>query len=749
MKEDDAQFSKKRNSFLIAILLWLGIVLLFFSPSVFGGKVIAPNDCLECVFRPIADRPIEEVHNQFVVDGVSQYLPYKWAMEKSFEEDGYVGWNPYTFNGTATPANTMASPGDWTNWLYAVLPFWTAWDLGIIMQFFVAGVGVILLLRYYKMPIWCCLLAAISFAFYSQFVLWIYHRWLEAMIWAPYLVWAMLKYKHRLINVPAVVFMALLWRCGHLQSCVFGFMLVACVWLSEVWKKDKQWPSWREFFRTTCSYLLVGVLGALLSLDVFVDTLPTVGGCRSMPYVWGVQNLLTLGTCLFPASLGVPQTMDMFKIFSLTLFDVKFGGGIVFILAIIACFNKRAPRVAKILFLVSFLAAMTPLSTYLYSRSTLIMALGMAWLAAWQVYDLTRNQLKPICWKIVFYSLTVIAGIWLVASIGIVVNHDALSDYMSEILRAQMSLGRAHGRMEWMEMRLERFLDQILIWHWQNLFAVFCVFVGAWCCYKIKNGGSRNTLWIALIAALTLFEQFLFAYTWVSYSDKPESEYLYNEPKWMASLREEIGDGSLSFVNTTGDSDFLGTNHFSGFGVRIADGYETFRPKYLVPLNIGRYDPEDYAKAGISHILVDTKWKDVSIRGWQPVMQEKDFKLYANPAYQGRYLLDNGASIKENWRTCNRIHLSIPQGSKKLTVLESYHDGWKAYADDQELPITSTERGGMDIALPETDGEYDVLLEFHMPYRKWYYSIMALTALMLVVTLVLQRRTSKRNVVQC
>ena len=54
-----------------------------------------------------------------------------------------------------------------------------------------------------------------------------------------------------------------------------------------------------------------------------------------------------------------------------------------------------------------------------------------------------------------------------------------------------------------------------------------------------------------------------------------------------------------------------------------------------------------------------------------------------------------------------------------------------------------------DIALPETDGEYDVLLEFHMPYRKWYYSIMALTALMLVVTLVLQRRTSKRNVVQC
>ncbi len=743
MRKCFIQFVQMHKIFLTAIILWLGIVLLFFSPSVFGGKVIAPNDCLENVFRPIADKPIEEVHNQFVVDGVSQYLPYKWAMKKSFEDDGYVGWNPYTFNGTATPANTMASPGDWTNWLYAVFPFWTAWDIGIILQFFVAGVGIILLLRYYKMPLWCCLLAAISFAFYSQFVLWIYHRWLEAMIWAPYLVWAMLKYKHRMVNVPAIVFMAMLWRCGHLQSCVFGFMVVACVWLSEVWKKDNHWPTGKEFFRTTLSCFLVGAIGALLSIDVFVDTLPTVGGCKSMPYSWGFLNILTLGTCLFPASLGVPQTLDLFKIFNISLFDVKFGGGIVFILAVVACFNKNAPRVAKVLFLVSFFAALTPLTTYIYSRSTLVMALGMAWLAAWQLYDLTRNQINPLYWRRIICFLIAIIAIWFVASVVVAINYEAVSGWLNNEIKSHPAFGKSPGRAEWMEIRAERFLNQILIWHWQNLLGVCCVLFGVVCCSKIRRDSRRNVVLVVLITAFTLVEQFLFACTWVTYSERPDGNYLYNEPKWMEPLRAEVKDGSVCFVNTVGDKDFLCTNHFSGYDIRIADGYETFRPQYLTPLAANTFEPENYAQAAISHILVDTKWKDASIRGWKLVMQEKDFKLFANPAYKGRYLINDETSIKENWRTCNRIHLSIPEGSKNLTVLESYHDGWKAYAGEQELSITPTERGGMYISLPEANEPYDVLLEFHMPYRKWYYSIMALTALMLVVTLLIQRRTSK------
>lgn len=165
----------------------------FFAPAVFGGKVLAPVDCVECLFKPFATQPMEEVHNQYNVDGASQYLPYSWAMQQSWQSDGYMGWNPYTHNGTSLPENTMLSPGDWHHWLFGFLPFWTAWDAGILLQFFIAGLGMIILLKSRGIPIPYVLLGAVSFSFYSQFIMWIYDRWLGGIIWAPLIVWSLLE----------------------------------------------------------------------------------------------------------------------------------------------------------------------------------------------------------------------------------------------------------------------------------------------------------------------------------------------------------------------------------------------------------------------------------------------------------------------------------------------------------------------------------------------------------------------------
>lgn len=730
------------KSLVACLLIWLGLVSLFFSPAVFGNKVIAPMDCLECVFRPFADRPIENVHNHFVTDGISQYIPYKWAIKKSIEEDGYMGWNPYTFNGSPGPDNTMTSPGDLNNLLYGVLPFWTAWNLGVLLQFFIAGCGMILLLRHYKIPMWGILLAAISFAFYSQFVLWIYHKWVGAMIWSPFLVWAFLRNRSKgyLINVPAIIFMALIWRGGHLQSCLFAFCLVACMWLDEIWKKNGVWLNRKQFFRITFSYLLVGVLGALLSLDVFVDTLPRMSGCKSMPFVWGVNNMPSFTTLLFPHVMGIPETLDLNKGFGLDLFDIKYGGGIVFILALIGCFNPRAPRTAKILFWMSALLVCTPLITYLYSRSTVIMGLGMAWLAAWQVYDFTKVQYSPVYWKRIAYILIGILLLWCVVSVVIDCFHESISELLKRIMNSESVGYRRAGRGVWNELRVERFLSQILIWDWRNLVFSVSLILGVTFCYRIKVGSRKNPLWMMGLALLTFIDMLTFSGVWITYSEVPTSSYLYREPVWMSSLKREVRDGSVAVHNPVNDRDFLCLNHLSTYNVRLADGYETFRPEFLQPHERNRFETMDYAQAGISHILSDTKWKETSFPGWKLVMTEKDFKLYANPDYKGRYILDGKHYIKENWRTCNRIHLSIPAGAQSLTILESYHKGWRAYKGESELPIERTDRGGMFIHLPSSSQGDDVLLEFHMPYREVYYPIMVVTALGLLVVAFRQRR---------
>ncbi len=735
--------AKHRSSF-VSVFLWLVLCVCFFSPAVFNNKVIAPMDCLECYFRPFADAPIEETHNHFVSDGVSQYLPYKWAIKKSFQEDGYVGWDPLTFNGRPIANNTMASPGDPWNLMYAILPFWSAWDWGIISQFFIAGCGMILLMRFYKMPIWAVLLAAVSFSLYSQYVLWMYHKWLGAMIWSPFLVWALLKYRNRLLNFPAIIFLALLWRTGSLQSCTFGFLIVAFVWLAELWENISSGFSVKFGARLSLSYLIVGIAAALLTLDVFVDTFPLLGGCKDMGFFWGFSNILTAVTLLFPTSLGIPETLDIAKAFGFSLFDIKFGGGVVFILALIACFNGRAPRVAKVLFIASFVAACTPLVTYIYSRSTIIMALGMSWLAAWQLYDFTQVRFNSAYWCRIVYALVAVLVLWLVASCAIIGFKEELYQILIDMMRAASGVAR-QGRLAWQELRVERFLSQILIWNWRNLLLIICLLLGLYCCSNIRPG-RRNSPWMAAVVLLTYVELVLFSSTWITYSRKPESGLLFNAPAWMPELREHVKDGSLVAFSPTEDVQFLLENTLSAYGIRMAFGYETFIPPSIAPLRWDssqshscvirplRYDnaeTEDFALAGISHVMSDVRWGDVPLPGWKLVMQEKDFKLYANPDFKGRYFLDENMPVKANWRTCNRINLTIPAHSRSLTVLESFHSGWKAYAGEKELPIVPTERGGMQIALPTSESEYELLLEFHMLYRFWCYSIMIAVCLIL------------------
>jgi len=114
--------------------------------------------------------------------------------------------------------------------------------------------------------------------------------------------------------------------------------------------------------------------------------------------------------------------------------------------------------------------------------------------------------------------------------------------------------------------------------------------------------------------------------------------------------------------------------------------------------------------------------------------------LFANPLYQGRYLVDDISPIHADWRTCNRIQLSLPKNSATLTVLESYHPGWKAYCGSEELKITATERGGMRIAIPDNALSNEVLMEFSMSYHRLYYAIMLLAALTLSIVAVKQYR---------
>lgn len=737
-----------KTSLWIGIMVWAVFVLLFFAPAVFGGKVLAPMDCLECVFRPFAVKPIEEVHNQYNVDGASQYLPYSWAMQKSWEQDGYMGWNPYTHNGTALPENTMLSPGDWHHWLFGFLPFWTAWDIGILIQFFIAGLGMIILLRFEKLPLLYALLGAIGFSFYSQFIMWMYDRWLGGMIWGPWIVWSFLRKKGKegVVNIPAVIFISLGFRGGHLQTCTFVFLLVACLFLADWWSREKRW-TWKSILSSACPYFVSGVLAALLSLDVFVDTLPRMEGCKPLEFTWGFNRLPTLIASIVPTILGTPQTISVCKSIGADLFDIKFGGGVLFVLALIGLFNRRAPMAAKFCFVISLMAACSPLASFLYSRSTVVMALGMAWLSAWQLYDLSQNPPRPWWRKVAWWGVSLLL-LWLFASIVIYFYQEPLLEKLKAIVDGSINSTHQEGRRFWYYLRLERLVSQYMIWNWINIVSLVLIGTGLWACSRLNSCCKRPGLWVGMVVLCTFGEQMLFSSFWLAYGEKPVGNVLYPEPDWMPELRRNVGEGSVSIIDPSSDLDFLCTNHLSSYGIRLAGGYETVQPKYLKPLG-NDLDPEDCALAGISHLLYNAKAGYPLIDKWNVVQQTKDFFLLANPKYAGRYFIQTGkslVSISPEWRTANRMYFTIPPETRSLVVLESFSKGWSARMDDGEvLPVEKTERYGMQINLPYLTKSEGLLLQYHSPYRIWYYSIMSCVAIFLLVTFFLQRRKTEEG----
>lgn len=727
-----------KKPYLMAAGLWLVMVAVFFAPVIFQGKVLAPLDIMDSLLRPWASvgEPTE-VHNAFTYDAVSQYLPYDYSVYRSLRQDGYIGWNPYTHSGTSIVENTMIRPGDWRHHLYRFLPFWTAWNAGIILQFTIAGLGMLLFLRDRKIPPPYALLGTVAYGLYSQFTVWIYHGWvLGAMCWAPWILWALFRVRRsgRIIDPTSAIFIALAFRGGNLQGCVFVVLLVGMVAVTEWWQTGDRWAPQR-IWGTFLPYAVAGILGAMLALDVIMETVPALlEGNKQMadrPWIQTLLGLPTLATSVFPGIMGTPQGLDITKAFSSDLVSIKFMGAVPLLLAALACFRRQAPAAAKVLLVVGLIIPFTPADKWLYSRFTAVFALGGAWLAAWYLLTISKESPSKV-WKRALITLSLVAGLWLLCSAVIMAKQPWIQSRLHEMIMTHLPAGKP-TRTEWMFSRADVFIADSLVWAPRNLATLALIALGLFACSRVNNLSPHAHRFALLVAICAFGELFLFSSTWVSFSGKPSGNGLYEEPEWAQVLRSNAGEGTI-LIHDRSDFDYLQLNTPSAYGIRFSEGYDTVTPHRIDPRPGTGFDPALCAASGISLLLVQPDKDPGSIPGWEKVVAADEFHLYRNPAFKGICFARQGdgttSPLSIGFLSPNRRRISLPPDTRSVTVLESYNPGWK-YSLDGSSWRNVDESGVHGVKMEfekSTQGNgSELLLQYRPAYRKIYRPVIGCT----------------------
>jgi hypothetical protein len=397
----------RKLSAISATLAIFAFAAALFSPALFDGKILAPLDITTHLYAPWnGDANGEKPHNHNPSDAVTQYLPYRIFAEKSFREDGYIGWNPYEMGGYSLAANTMALPGTWTMQLHRFLPFKEAWNLGLIGEFLIAGIGMLVFLRDRKLPWLPCLIGAVAYMFNAQFVTWIYHRWaLGSFCWMPWVLWSFghgfgrEKFELRNFLLPGFLAMAMLG--GSLQHLAFIVLTCGCLAAAHF--------DFRRPFANTRSIATWSVISLVALLIASFSLIPQINGYFSniatghtrggLGYENGITqpllNLLIIPLRIWPWLVGDPQSIDGWHLLKSNFMSLNYLGTVPMVLAFSSLFAKGLPKAGKWLIVVGILTPLTPLVGPLYHRVELLFILGASWMAAEMLAILPTRSRAP------------------------------------------------------------------------------------------------------------------------------------------------------------------------------------------------------------------------------------------------------------------------------------------------------------------------------------------------------------------
>lgn len=691
-------------------------VLLWFSPWWAGGKNLAALDLLHERMSPWAEAGggSGNVANHMVSDNATQYLIYRRIAERDYTREGRVGWSSLTYGGTAQHANTMALYDDWTMQLHRWLPFWTAWHLGLMGQVLVAALGMLAFLRGRKVGAGWAFVGALLWALNSQFVTWAHHRWaLGSFCWLGWVLAGIDASSRgsRWAGATVPVTLALGFLGGTLQHMALLVLAVICRWAEEVPDAGKDLRAQAERLGRYAGWGLLALgLSAFSWLPAVEGFLVTNrlgihtglhGNAEAGVYPEGwlqpIFNAAAYPLQVFPWLLGRAGTLDLLKLFKSDLFYVAYVGTLPGIVAFLAVFWRRTPRLARILILAGLLLPLTPLVRPLYQRLFLLFLFGAVYaFADFMTHGAGSTREKLGRW--LGRGAAAATAMWLVASVAMTLVPGLEERFVAAVTERLTGSTFGYYR-EWMAGRVRTFWEESKVWHPASLAALGLLFAAA---IGLKWTGSgdirRQRRGRILVGAAAVLEVTFFAARWVAWSDA-ERYPAYPETPEVVAIRERAGEDGR--VITLPHTEFhmaltpFVSNTLAAYGIASLQGYDSIVPDGMAMRLQQKADPREVARAGVTHLITWPGNPDVP-EGWQRVWENGKMELYENPfrvpktaGFEDEPAVAGfvgGADVEvmalqEETGLENDRRFRVPAGVGAVRLAENEADGWEFRID--------------------------------------------------------------------
>ena len=689
----------------VCILLLALPLLAIFWPVLFGGKTLLPTDEFDTMTLPFsADYGPPQAYNHNLTDGMMQSYPWKVYAQQAFRNGEIAYWNPLILGGypqyatsrqTFDVFNVLLIPFD--------LPF--ALHLIFVLQLFVAGCGMYLLLRWQGRTRPIALMFATAWMLNGMFLAHGLNLWATATFcWVPFALAMLLRYhiRHQASYLFwAGLFTGLAFLATTLQVAIFVVFILVVI---HAFQSRSSKTHWTRFIATTSVFFSVGFcLSAIMwlpSLELFWQVTqhgwlysPTHG--HSYTFAQRVLSLLLLPTFFIPELLGQVGSLSLTTIVGVHPLD--FSGYIGFaelLMSAWAVFTLRRsdPRVRGYGWLMIFgflLPICTPLFTWLYHRFFIVGTLGAVVLGAERLQSFMTNETERRNFRNWAIGALCVAGLLILALGGYtfaMAVRPALHDSIfAQLLERSQGTPFADGNAAWVIARIEGTLHHYALTS-PTMFVPLLSIVGICSLLLIRNKWKvSDSIFVVTLFALSVLPTMFWWRTWQPMIDTLKFPLL--PANRTINFLQKNAAGYRVFMDRTLVKDhqyvFL-DNLPSMYGISEISGYESelSRCYYgaLGGVSSSNPHPRSFGVLGIKYFMYLT---GIAIPPGMRVVDTGEVVTYENPWARPRATILYSTEVLPNDSTL--LHHFFDETSENNSVLFTNDVGIPSRLSDTSL----------------------------------------------------------------